>query len=314
MTARGSSLAFVHLGPALPGHLGDALRQARAFATCPIHLVAEAAALAAAPPDPALGVTAVAIEDLGVGERHAAFRGSSRLDRGFRDGFWTYTTERFFVLETLMARLGLEHVIHLENDNLLYVDAAELAERMAARYPGLAGTFDNDGRCVPGILYLRDAAAAARLSAFLLEVLAAPPAGGVNDMTLLGLFRRAGPQAIGHLPIVTPDYPEPLRSIAGDVPARPEDYWEHAEAFGGVFDAAALGQYLGGVDPRNGGGDTRGFVNESCVFDPRRYRFATARDERGRRLFFLAQGSTMWRINSLHIHSKNLAAFASLDA
>jgi hypothetical protein len=38
------------------------------------------------------------------------------------------------------------------------------------------------------------------------------------------------------------------------------------ERFGGyIFDAAAMGQYVGGVDPRNIYGDTRGFVNETCV-------------------------------------------------
>ncbi len=37
------------------------------------------------------------------------------------------------------------------------------------------------------------------------------------------------------------------------------------EEFNAIFDGAAIGQYLGGVDPINCPGDTTGFVNETCV-------------------------------------------------
>ena len=35
-----------------------------------------------------------------------------------------------------------------------------------------------------------------------------------------------------------------------------------------IFDAAAIGQYLGGIDPIHDKNDTSGFVNEICIINP----------------------------------------------
>lgn len=307
------SIVFVHLGPALPAWTVEALAQARLFNSCPIILAAEATALEAAslPPD----VTTVALEELGVSPKQAAFRQASPLDRDFRGGFWTYTTERFFVLESIMARLGLRQVVHLENDVLLYADLAGLAPKLAALYPGLAATFDNDQRCVPGLVYVADAAALSGLTDFILFHLARlrslPPEQlrGLNDMSLLGGYRIPG--TVGALPVVPPDYPAPLKSAAGHAAADPALYSRDFAALGLVFDAAALGQYLGGVDPRNQAGDSRGFINESCVFDARLLKTRMVIGADGLKRPVVETSSGIHPVANLHIHAKALAGFLS---
>src|SRR5262245_1985426 len=158
-----ANLLFVHIGRELPHWLIPTLHQARVFNSCEIVLAAESKALAGANLSERLGVTAIALEELGVSEKHRMFRHTSPLDHTFRDGFWTHTSERFFVVESVMDKLRLQHVVHVENDVMLYCELDALVQQLAALYPGIAATFDNDMRCVPGIVYFPDQAAVASL-------------------------------------------------------------------------------------------------------------------------------------------------------
>jgi hypothetical protein len=309
-----ASLVYVHLGRSLPEHLADSIAQARAFnADASIFLVAGRDALAALPALRDFCVSTVPLEDLGVSNQWQQFNRTSRLDRRFRRGFLTFTTERFFVLERVMRALDLRNVFHIENDVMIYFNVEEMAARFAALYPSIAATFDNDERCIPGLLYAHGADSLQPL----LEHINAEVAGRgfreINDMTLLGGYRqRRGSDFIGTLPIVPPDYAAPLRSSSGHVAKRAAEYSNNLEALRGLFDAAALGQYLGGIDPRNAPGvSTVGFINESCVFDPSLCRIAFERDAQGRRYPTLSAEGPSWPVYNLHIHSKMLAPFAS---
>lgn len=313
--AAAATIVFVHLGPELPGWIGTVLQQVRAFNSGAVLLLAEAAALAQGAIPSSLGITQVSLEDLGLSDRQRVFREISPLDRNFRSGFWTFTSERFFVLECAMRRLSLRQVVHLENDVMLYCCMDRLAASLAQLYRGMAATFDNDMRCVPGILYVPDVSAIEALTDFYLYVLrrvgASPAAAALNDMQVLGALRGRGPAVIDHLPIVPADYPNPLRSAVGHVAADPSRYWQHFEALHMIFDAAALGQYLGGIDPRNAPGPSVGFVNESCIFDPRILRPRMTSDADGRRVPVVETVSGLHRVANLHIHSKNPAPFLS---
>jgi hypothetical protein len=309
-------LLFVHIGPELPTWLRPTLDQARLFNSCPIVLVADANALGRAQLPQSLDVLQVPLQELGVSEKQRAFRDISPLDREFRGGFWNHTSERFFVVESAMQALSLQNAVHLENDVLLYCSLDELVPRLSQAYQGIAATFDNDGRCVPGLLYFPSQRSVSALTDFFLAVLRqianTPIARGVNDMIVLGALRTRGRGAIDHLPIIPPDYPGVLRSAVGHTAADPACYSRNFDTLGVVFDAAALGQFLGGVDPRNASGPTVGFVNESCVFDPRMLRPRFVRDSRGRRVPMVETASGLHAVANLHVHCKNPAPFLSI--
>jgi hypothetical protein len=83
-----------------------------------------------------------------------------------------------------------------------------------------------------------------------------------------------------------------------------------------IFDGAALGQYLGGIDPRNtgdgGGADTRGFVNETCVVKFDQYDFFWQVQKKTLlKKPYLKIGDYCYPIANLHIHSKKLREFRS---
>jgi len=83
----------------------------------------------------------------------------------------------------------------------------------------------------------------------------------------------------------------------------------NSEKFPFIFDAAAIGQYLGGVDPRNMPGDTSGFVNETCVIKYNKYKFAFKDFDDGIKKPYIIINNDIIPIFNLHIHSKNLKKF-----
>jgi hypothetical protein len=309
------TIVFVHLGADLPAWLATTLEQSRIFNSCPILLVAGSAALARASIPQSLQISTLPLEETGLSEKHRTFRRVAPFDRQFREGFWTFTSERFFVLESAMQKLSLQNVIHLENDVMLYCSVADLMPHLSRLYQGIAATFDNDTRCVPGIVYLPNQRSIAALTDFYLHVLQQlahlPDIRGLNDMQVLGALRQHGRALIDHLPIVPPDYPGALRSAAGHVASDPACYSRNFESLGLIFDAAALGQFLGGIDPRNQPGTSVGFVNESCVFDPRVLRPSLVRDSAGRLIPVVETASGVHRVANLHVHSKNAVPFLS---
>ena len=214
------------------------------------------------------------------------FKGKSTLDKGFRCGFWFHTSARFFVIHAFMVKYGLKDVIHIENDVLLYYNVDE--EFVYETDKKLYIPFDTFERNIASIVYIPDADIFSKI----LEHYDF----GKNDMCNFSEIRKRT-QLIQNLPIFVSD----------------DTTLEKAFITNGfqkyIFDAAAIGQLVGGVDPRNVGGDTRGFVNETCVI---KY------NNEGNIIWKLADGFTKpflrmkeldIPIFNLHIHCKDLASY-----
>ena len=214
------------------------------------------------------------------------FKGKSTLDKGFRCGFWFHTSARFFVIHACMVKYGLKDVIHIENDVLLYYNVDE--EFVYGTDKKLYIPFDTFERNIASIVYIPDADIFSKI----LEHYDF----GKNDMCNFSEIRKRT-QLIQNLPIFVSD----------------DTTLEKAFITNGfqkyIFDAAAIGQLVGGVDPRNVGGDTRGFVNETCVI---KY------NNEGNIIWKLADGFTKpflrmkeldIPIFNLHIHCKDLASY-----
>jgi len=193
----------------------------------------------------------------------------------FRDGFWQSTTARFFVLEAYM-RTHPDPLCHVENDVMLYLPIDTLCNNLPTDQ--IAGVRDAPQRVIPSFLYIPDHVCAQSLVE---HILSSVQSSFSNDMELLSSFPRL--------------YPLPT------TPGGPV-----------LFDGAAIGQYLGGIDPRNIcdppnqamvlDNPRRGFVNETSTFKPDTYTWARSE---GRYWC----GTTA--VANLHIHSKQLYQFSS---
>lgn len=310
------ALVFVHVGGMLPTHTLCALKQARLFNSCDIFLVANSESILGEPELESLDITTVPCEELKPSPVHVAFNKHSPLDRTERNGFWHVTSERFFYLEAFARTLPGQAIFHIENDVMLYRSLRELRSVLKREKVQVAGTLDNDIRCVPGFTYFDSAECLGALTQFFLDVVQFNSLPELNDMILFAAYwRNATDRPFTPLPVVPSHYPYALTSRAGHEARDPKTYSNLFAQFESIFDAAAIGQFLGGVDPRNAGNvGTVGFVNESAVYNPSHFEFKWELDgEKRWRPYALLQGHST-AINNLHIHSKNLRAFRSDQA
>ena len=112
---------------------------------------------------------------------------------------------------------------------------------------------DSQNRCIPGIIYIPN-------HTFFKHVVDEYHYDK-NDMVNLSIFyNRHHDNLVTTFPII-------------DNSVNTSMYNKNYDNFKSIFDAAAIGQYLGGVDPRNKSGDTTGFINETCVIKYNKYKF-----------------------------------------
>ncbi|NDD15133.1 MAG: hypothetical protein EB072_21500, partial [Betaproteobacteria bacterium] len=239
----------------------------------------------------------VALVDLNALDRHPLhnqFERTTKLPLE-QEGFWRYTTERFFVLLDLASQYKLENVVHLESDVLIYSNVTEIITKRRGTAQIL---FPLDKRRGYGsVLYFTDARAIERLCAY---ALSAPLQ---NDMDMLGafydLYQGYGVESL-------PTVPTSICLAEGlDVRryARPdEENW-------GLFDGAYLGQYVGGIDPIHDRRVLTGFVNENAPVDPHKLGLAW-RYEEGKPSLISTTANNQ-PIHNLHIHSKRTFAYTT---
>ena len=231
----------------------------------------------------------VSIELLGNGGLSKQFLSNTKANKNFRDGFWIQTANRFMLIADLMILLSLENCLHLENDNVLYFDPSSKLEIFKS-YARFAIPFDRK-RAIPGVVWFKDARIATALACYIHE------RSDEHDMDVIRQFCDSGLHDTKPLPTMSPGY---VRAMGLPAKAYSQGYKE----FGGIFDGAAIGQYFGGVDPRNIAGDTRFFVNETSDLDLRRA-VLTWKYDKQKRTPILKFDDDYVNVLTVHAHSKD---------
>lgn len=231
----------------------------------------------------------IKIEDITQSELTKQFQVSAGLDRSFRNGFWFSASYRFFILADFMNALEIENCVHLENDVVLYFDPTDKVEQFRG-FAEFAVPLDRV-RAIPGIVWFKNADIAVKLIQFISN------RSDSNDMDTLGAFALRDDLGSKPLPTVPLGYAQ-SKNLALD------RYCQGLEAFGGIFDGAAIGQYIGGVHWMNDPSDTRFFENESSDFHIADCEFSWKySDHRSPVIRF---GGIETPVLSLHAHSKDL--------
>lgn len=301
-----ASIVFIHIGEEIPDYVETAIDQAKLFnPQSALYLIGNEQAIQNWGAKDRVAATLVACETIPFSDEHASYI----LKNLWSSHFWRYTSERFLYLYDFVNYYQLENVFHLENDVMLYADVENMLPALLEKYKGIAAPFDNDDRCIPGFVFIPNASILKSLAQCFVDT----AKKCLNDMQVLAVFKNTkGPSFIDHLPIILNEYIAcyPLVSPSKRVAKNPYKYSQHIDVFNSIFDAAALGQYLGGIDPRNGP-PTPGFINESCVFNPSYMTYEWKKDKYDRLVPYMAFKGKKIRINNLHIHSKRLALFSS---
>ncbi|MFY7729336.1 MAG: hypothetical protein ACOVRN_07460 [Flavobacterium sp.] len=216
------------------------------------------------------------------------FYTKTSLDKSFRDGFWALASMRFFYIYAAVKSLGLTDCIHIENDVLLFYPIEVLKHCFTRDKIYLP--FDTFERNIASIMYIPNADIFKRvLDCYQMSK---------NDMENFAHIKRVT-ALIENFPI----YPKEAASTVEE-----QFVSENYPEFGYLFDAAAIGQYIGGIDPRNSPGDTRGFVNETCVIKYNKHVIYAKDIDHMKKPFINIHGKE-YPIFNLHIHSKKLRLF-----
>ena len=283
-------LVFVFLGKRLPWYAHAALRMAVRSSRLPVVLLSDCR-------DSSLpkAVRQVMVSDF---YEPAVFGRASRaveLDAEFWDGFWYKTIERFFVLRDWMLAEGAQRLFHAELDNLVF-DLSGLAARLDGSGRGLFIPRSSEDRALASLIYVNDPTA---LNAFCDFV--GKESRTLIDNQLLARFVTAFPEFGVSLP--TESF---FSTVGSEVPLP----WKvlSATRAGGIFDAAAVGQWLFGIDPRLQKWCLRNrFRNEELRVDVSEMRFSEMRfvwNEGDARLLCTFGDSPPVNLYNLHVHSK----------
>ena len=270
------TLVLVHIGSHFPDYMNDCIRHIQYTTDISIHVL-----ISSEHRDKIVPAAQIfPLEDIPISDKRQEFERNSSLDSSFRNGFWKFAMMRFFYIYDHVIAQKLDDIFHIENDNLIYVDF--MPKLSVFQSKSMWCVMDANDRCIPSFLYFKNH----NILRLLLDTCISCAARQVNDMYALSEFKRQRPDHVGTLPIIK-DYCDPIHP----------DFYQHADDFGFLFDAAAVGQYIGGVDPRNDSRDTTGFINETCVVKCNKVKL----EWMGEHLYI----NNMPLVN-LHIHSKDL--------
>lgn len=306
------SLVLVHIGDKIPSYAHIALEQARLFnKNCPIVFIGNRIALEQEREKlDALNILQIPYESLKQTREHQSFLHTSKLEQRNKKALFYCAAERFFCLYDYMQENKKEHVFHIEYDNTLYCDLSQILPIFKQEYKNAIGaTFDNDQRCIAGFIYLSNSEAAKKLI-FAFQKFSSQK---YDDMQVLGLCNTLFKNpVIKNLPIISDNFTKyhNLRSTIGLTTTKSENYWHCFQQFQSIFDAAAIGQYLGGTNLRNEA-TKPGFINESSLMNPSDFLYKWEEDAEGRKCPYAFDGYSWIKINNLHIHSKQLHLFKS---
>jgi hypothetical protein len=294
---------LVHLGDHFYDYINDCINQIFKFNDCQVYLIIDHKHNDRI--HKKINLTILDPKDLNKTHNHLFFDEINILDRNFRGGFWKFTTERFLYIEDLITQTHLKNVFHLENDNLIFFDVNDHLKTFSENYQ-IATVFDNDQRAVPGFVYIKDLESILNFNKFVNNF------NNTNDMELFSLYNNSN-QLKMNLPILPTNYDLDLKSQTGLTTKNPQQFFKNYDKFNSVFDAASIGQFIGGIDGRNinSNKDTSGFINESCLFSMKNFQVDFLKDDYKRRVPYLNYKDRICKINNLHIHSKNLKKYLS---
>lgn len=219
----------------------------------------------------------------------------------FRDGFWQLSTKRVFAFLEYCQEEDNNPKLHIENDIHLFQNFPFSAFESL---PKPAWLSYNDQRDVGSIISCPNKIMAKWLIEKILAELREDP--NFTDMTLLKEVSTAYPDSIIKLPIAEgPDSAFFAQNVTKEDRLRNSEYFQH---FSGVFDAAPLGMWITGQDPRNHRGTLLLHTNHADSYiQPNQVSYEWV----GGSLITSVQEAI--KIFNLHVHSKEVSLLRGSD-
>lgn len=217
----------------------------------------------------------------------------------FRNGFWRYSLERLFAIADLHARRPDKSLLYIESDVLLLSDFPLQNFTRLNKVMWMSVDSEKD---IASLIYFPNMTRSQEFLDDLVELVTSIESP--TDMITLNNLRLQKPGKYSLLPTWNRNLPELHVRLNTD---------EAVESIfrRGVFDAAGIGMWLAGIDPRNHYGFTKYFATEDLrnarlFVDPSAYTLEFTQDGK---LFYKTGGANI-QVYNLHIHSKSTSIFS----
>lgn len=285
-------ITFVFLGSSLPRYVLDSMSLASRHNRLEVELVGNESARKSTE---TRGIQFTDVNNFYDNRVFETAKSKVSFDHSFRDGFWLRTLERIFVLEQFMAFKSRESIFHAEADQLLFGTEMLVNKLEESGLKGVFFPFHNPFKAVASVLYCNDHNSMIDL---VQEAISGPPIN--NEMELLVRWSGKSSARFWALPTLGDRMLEPK------VPRRilPES------SIGGIVDAAELGLWLGGRDPRNLNWRVIPSTHYSYPATKARLNLNTLRglrfefNQESSELRVTTPGGEATRLYNLHLHSK----------
>lgn len=292
-------LVYIHIGKKpIPGYFWDSVKQTRRFYDGNIFVILQEKELS----DLYYNVIGIKAEDLNSESGNDFSHLYSFMNNRDKLGdFWFVTAQRFFLLETFMRKYNKENIIHLEYDNLLYEDLRKYETIFKEQYKNsIAVGQVSNSHSSAGIMYIDTYKDLEFVNNNILEYLKSynKKEELLTEMVMLKYYSDKFPNRIKYYPIIP----------------NSEKYSVNIDLFNSIFDPASWGQYVGGFNtPFMGGHKNPG--KESIIKDhiigkellDDNVKIVWEYDSKYRKCpFVLDINNHKWKLNNLHIHSKEL--------
>jgi len=206
------------------------------------------------------------------------------------EDFWKLTSTRLFYVCEAMKKYDIKNVIHIENDVLLYYNPDILLNKFDQGY--IYVPFDTFERNICSIMYIPDH--------IIFQKALDEYDFSKNDMfNFKGISEKTN--LIKNFPIFINNHNDHVENNN-----EYEFVTQNYDTFNFIFDAAAMGQYIGGIhsDP-----NAIGFISETCIINYSNYSFVWETGIDNIKRPFILIDNNRYPIFNLHIHSKNLSYY-----
>jgi hypothetical protein len=228
-------LYFVFLGKSLPHYAVSSIELAQKYSGMEVHLLGNRTQKKQIEK---LGIEFTGVEDFYDPSEFAETAKNLSLSSDYRNGFWLKTLERFFVLEQFMSFKKIHKIFHAELDQLLFRTDLLVLNIEKTGKKGVFYPFHTKQRAVASVFFCNDQNALRNMLEF-----ARSSSSFENEMELLANWARENPKYAIRLPTMASFKENSDEQIA--------DHLNSSVQIDGVVDAAQLGQWITGIDPRN---------------------------------------------------------------
>lgn len=297
-------LIFFYIGT-LPQYLNVSIANARLFNhNCTIILLTNSDSIKRSPEFlneiQKYNVSVINCDELRKSVNHEIF--NNICDKRNIHDYWKYTTERFFCIAEVMDQYQLYNVFQIECDVMLYVDLSNYLNIFIENNIKIASPFQNDYLASVSFTYFANAGAIKKFTQWIIKAIDCQ--SPESDMYLLASYKNHSSQEVIHLPTLSKDVIRRniVTNLRNEISSTPWKYWNNTEKWNSIFDNDGIGTLL----------ETNKWVFNQAYFHPTWYdRIVWELDDLSRKIPYIYFQQYKYRINTLHIASKQLYKYSS---